>query len=83
MDDRQRQLAQHIIDGLNLEEIGVDDIDPAAPLFGEGLGLDSIDALELAVVVERHYGVTIQDMDEGRAAFASIEALDAYLQAKA
>jgi acyl carrier protein len=82
MDERQRQLAQHIIDGLNLEEVTVDDIDPAAPLFGEGLGLDSIDALELAVVVERSYGVKIQDMDEGREAFASIAALDAYLATK-
>ena len=82
MDDRQRALAQHIIDGLNLEEVAVDDIDPQAPLFGEGLGLDSIDALELAVVVERNYGVKIADMEEGRDAFASIAALDNYISAK-
>jgi len=81
MDERQRRLAGHIIDGLNLEEITVDDIDPEAPLFGGGLGLDSIDALELSVVVERNYGVTIADMEEGRDAFASLAALDAWIAA--
>lgn len=79
MHDRQRRLAEHLIDGLDLEEIGVDDIDPDAPLFGAGLGLDSIDALELSVVVERCYGVRIHDMDEGRTAFASLAALDAFI----
>jgi acyl carrier protein len=53
MDDSQRQLAQHLITGLNLEGMTPDDIVPDAPLFGEGLGLDSIDALELAVIIER------------------------------
>jgi len=81
MDARLEQLARHIIDGLNLEDIAVTDIDPQAPLFGEGLGLDSIDALELAVIVERHYGVKIADMEVGRRAFASLAALDAFIHA--
>lgn len=82
MDARLEQLARHIIDGLNLEDIQVTDIDPQAPLFGEGLGLDSIDALELAVIVERHYGVKIADMEVGRQAFASLAALDTFIQAQ-
>jgi acyl carrier protein len=76
----QTLLAQRIIDGLKLEEIGVADLSPDAPLFGEGLGLDSIDALELATLVERHYGIAITDMDEGKKAFASLAALDAWIR---
>jgi acyl carrier protein len=79
MTERQRQLATTIISGLNLEDVTADDIDPQAPLFGEGLGLDSIDALELAVVVERSYGLRIPNMDVGKKAFASIAALDDFI----
>jgi len=79
VDDRQRLLAERIIDGLNLEEMGPEDFDPDAPLFAEGLGLDSIDALELAVLIERHYGVRIDEGDEGQRAFASLRALDDYI----
>jgi acyl carrier protein len=81
MDAAQRLLTERIISGLHLEDITVDDIDVAAPLFGAGLGLDSIDALELAVLVERHYGVRIPSMDVGKEAFASVQALDAYIRA--
>jgi acyl carrier protein len=79
MTERQRQLATTIISGLNLEDVTADDIDPQAPLFGEGLGLDSIDALELTVVVERSYGLRIPNMDVGKKAFASIAALDDFI----
>jgi len=79
MNESQRQLAQHLISGLNLEDIAVGDIDPQAPLFGEGLGLDSIDALELAVIVERQYGIRIPNMEVGKKAFASIAALDEFI----
>jgi acyl carrier protein len=82
MEARLEQLAAHIIAGLNLEDIRPADIDPAAPLFGEGLGLDSIDALELAVIVERHYQVKIADMEVGRKAFANLNALDAFITAQ-
>lgn len=79
MNERQRALVEAIIDGLNLEDITVDDVDLDTPLFGEGLGLDSIDALELAVVVDRRYGVKIEDAEEGRAAFATVRSLDEYI----
>ena len=81
MDDQLPQLARHIVAGLNLEEVRPEDIDPDAPLFGGGLGLDSIDALELAVIVERHYQVRIADMEAGKQAFASLRALDAFIRA--
>jgi acyl carrier protein len=83
MNERQKHLARHIIDGLNLEDIEPEDLDVEAPLFGEGLGLDSIDALELAVIVERHYGKKIADMEVGKKAFASIRALDEFIHAGA
>lgn len=83
MDDREAQLARHIIAGLNLEDVKPEDIAPDAPLFGAGLGLDSIDALELAVLVERHYGVRIADMEVGKQAFASLRALDRFIVANA
>jgi acyl carrier protein len=82
MDDSQRQLAQHLITGLNLEGLTPDDIAPEAPLFGEGLGLDSIDALELAVIIERTYGVRIADMEVGKKAFASLAALDGFIRSQ-
>jgi acyl carrier protein len=81
MDERENQLARHLIAGLNLEEVKPEDIDADAPLFGAGLGLDSIDALELAVIVERHYGVRIADMEVGKRAFASLRALDRFIAA--
>lgn len=79
MNESQQRLAQHLISGLNLEDVTPADIDPQAPLFGEGLGLDSIDALELAVIIERQYGVRIPNMEVGKQAFASIAALDAFI----
>lgn len=82
MNESQLRLAQHIISGLNLEDIAPTDINPLAPLFGEGLGLDSIDALELAVIVERQYGVRIPNMEIGKQAFASVAALDQFISAQ-
>ena len=82
MNESQLRLAQQVISGLNLEDIMPADIDPQAPLFGEGLGLDSIDALELAVIVERSYGIRIPNMEIGKTAFASIAALDAFIHSQ-
>jgi acyl carrier protein len=82
MNERQEQLARHIIAGLNLEDIKPSDLSADAPLFGEGLKLDSIDALELAVIVERQYKVRIADMEVGKQAFSSIRALDEYIASK-
>ncbi len=64
-----------IIETLRLEDVKPDFIKDEHPLFGEGLGLDSIDALELVVAIEKHYGVLIEDEEVGVEAFASIDAL--------
>jgi acyl carrier protein len=74
------QLKSQIIEALNLEDITPAEIDPAAPLFGEGLGLDSIDALELVVMVRKHYGISIDDIEVGMKAFASVHTLASFIQ---
>jgi acyl carrier protein len=81
MPDLKRELKELIITTLSLEDVTPESIDDAAPLFGAGLGLDSIDALELAVVLERHFGVAIPDEDVAKKAFASIDALAAFITA--
>ena len=73
------ELRSLIIKSLKLEDILPADIDPAAPLFGSGLGLDSIDALELVVALEKTYGIRIPDEDVGKEAFASVDALADYI----
>jgi len=69
-----------LVQELNLEELTPEDIDENAPLFGEGLGLDSLDAVELVVILQKHFGVEIKDMEEGRSAFQSVNALAAYIE---
>ena len=66
MDDFKRTLKQQIIEALNLQGMAPEEINDKAPLFGEGLGLDSIDSLELMVLLERTYGIKIEDAREGR-----------------
>lgn len=78
-DDLKRQLKALLIEGLRLEPKRPEDIPDEEPIFVEGLGLDSIDALELAVLVEEHYRVTIPDEEVGKVAFASIDALADYI----
>jgi acyl carrier protein len=73
------ELKQQIIEVLNLEGITPDDIDNDAPLFGEGLGLDSIDALELIVLMEKSYGVKLEDPKKGKEIFASIKTMAEYI----
>ena len=69
-----------IISSLNLEDVTPEDIDPAAPLFGEGLGLDSIDALELGLAVKKAYGISLTaESEEAKRVFSSVNALAAYL----
>ncbi|MBO4935973.1 MAG: acyl carrier protein [Alistipes sp.] len=68
-------LKEQIIDALNLEEIAAEDIDNDAPLFGDGLGLDSIDALELIVILDRYYGIKLANPAEGKAIFKSVRSI--------
>ncbi|WP_426338115.1 phosphopantetheine-binding protein [Pseudoduganella sp. S-14] len=75
------EVKQLIIDALQLEDITSDDIDSAAPLFIEGLGLDSIDALELGVALQKKYGISLSaDSEETRRHFASVQALAAMIE---
>jgi acyl carrier protein len=73
MSETEQAIKELIIEALNLEDLSPDDIDTAAPLFGEGLGLDSIDALELGVAIRRKYGVNLDiDSEEIREHFESV-----------
>ncbi len=83
MNDFQREIANLIIDAVNLEEVTADDIDPQAPLFGDGLGLDSIDALELALAISQAYGVQIKSDDQqNQQIFRSLAALADFVQSR-
>jgi acyl carrier protein len=70
-----------VIKQLNLEDLNPEDIDAKAPLFGEGLGLDSIDALELIVLMDREYGIKINDPAEGKKIFISFEHMARFIEA--
>lgn len=80
MSDLEGELKQLIVTSLQLEDVAADSIDSSAPLFGAGLGLDSIDALELAVALSKKYGVHLQADDEkNREVFASVSALASFV----
>lgn len=79
MDELIAQLRNQIIEVLNLEDMTPEDIDANAPLFGDGLGLDSIDALELIVLLEREYGIKLSNPAEGKAIFASVATIADYV----
>lgn len=80
MEELILQLKEQIIDALNLEEMTPADIDASAPLFGEGgLGLDSIDALEIIVLLEKNYGIRLANAAEGKSIFTSIENIAKYI----
>jgi acyl carrier protein len=81
MSEIKTELKELIIKAANLEDVGPAEIDDTQPLFVEGLGLDSIDALELSVAIEARYGINISDTETARAAFASIDALAAFVSA--
>ena len=80
--DAERALAELLVESLNLEGVAPAGIDPEAPLFNAGLGLDSIDALELALAIGKRYGFQLRsDNDDNRRIFASLRALSAHVQA--
>lgn len=77
----KEELKEKIIEALNLEDIAITDLEDDAPLFGEeGLGLDSIDALELIVLLEKNYGIKISDSKEGKNIFKSVNVMADYVE---
>ncbi|MDM1502112.1 acyl carrier protein [Myroides marinus] len=81
MEDLKIELKGKIIEVLNLEDITIKDIQDNDPLFGDGLGLDSIDALELIVLMDKDYGIKLSDPKEGRSIFQSVETMATYIAA--
>ena len=79
MDGLKQELKENIIEQLNLEDMTPDDIANDDMLFGDGLGLDSIDALELIVMLDKSYGIKLTDPKEGRAIFESIDTMASYI----
>jgi acyl carrier protein len=79
----EAELAQLIVDSVNLEGVSPGDIDPEAPLFGTGLALDSLDMLELSMAIEQRYGVSLRSDDPDNAKiFASLRALAQHIHAR-
>jgi acyl carrier protein len=77
----EHELAQLLVDSLNLEDTNASEIDPEAPLFGDGLGLDSIDALELSLAISKKYGFQLRsDNEENRRIFANLRSLSAHVE---
>ena len=75
----KQQLKTVIVEDLSLEDVTPEDIADDAPLFGEGLGLDSLDAVELVVLLQRHFGIQIKDLKEGRKIFENLDTLAEYV----
>ena len=81
MDELIEKLKAQLIDALNLEEITPEDIDPEAPLFGEdGLGLDSIEALETILLLDKDYGIKLKNPAEGKQVFYSVKTMADYIR---
>ncbi len=79
MEELKEKLKLQLIEQLNLEDVEPSDIEASEPLFGDGLGLDSIDALELIVLLEKEYDIKIEDPKKGKEIFASIDTLAAFI----
>lgn len=79
MENLKHELKTKIIEALNLEDIAIEEINDDEPLFGDGLGLDSIDALELIVLMDKDYGIKLTDPKEGKTIFQSINTMAAYI----
>ncbi len=75
----REELKELLVDHLSLEDITPADIKDDEPLFGEGLGLDSLDAVEIVVLLQRHYGLEVKDMERGRQIFQTISTLAEYV----
>ena len=79
MEQLKQEFKEKLIEALNLEEITPDDIDSSAPLFGDGLGLDSIDALEIILILEKSYGIRLENPAAAKEIFYSVDTLTDYI----
>ncbi|MFL9844659.1 phosphopantetheine-binding protein [Flavobacterium rhizosphaerae] len=79
MEALKQELKEKIVSVLNFEDVKPEDIESSDALFGDGLGLDSIDALELIVMLDKDYGIKLSDPKEGKAIFQSIDTMAAYI----
>jgi acyl carrier protein len=78
--EQEKKMAELIVESLNLEDIRAEDIEPEEPLFGEGLGLDSIDALELALAITQSYAIQLKADDKNmKQAFGTLRSLNAFV----
>ncbi len=82
MEELKQQIKDMIVRDLKLQGVEAVNIKDDEPLFEEGLGLDSLDAVELVVLVQKHFGVQIEDMDEGQIAFKSVNSLAQFINDK-
>lgn len=80
MEELILEFKKHLIEELNLEDLKPEDIDNNAPLFGEGLGLDSIDALEILLILERKYGIKLRNTADAKAVFKSVRTIAEYIR---
>jgi acyl carrier protein len=78
----EHDLKAMIITELKIEDLTPEDVKDSDPLFGEGIGLDSLDAVELVLLLQKHYQIEIKDMEEARKAFASVQSLADYIRAR-
>ncbi len=79
MENLKLEIKEKIIENLNLEDVEIADIQDSDKLFGDGLGLDSIDALELIVMLDKDYGIKLTDPKQGKSIFESIDTMSKYI----
>ena len=80
MSHLKTQLKKQLIDHLNLEDLSIEDIKDDTPLFGDGLGLDSIDALEIIVMLDNKFNIKVADPEEGAKIFQSVNTLAEFIE---
>lgn len=84
LDELKQELKELLVENLSLEDVTADEIEDDMPLFGDdGLGLDSLDGVEIVVMLQRHYGLDVKDMQKGREIFLSVNTLADYVQKNA